>query len=132
MGQKLNGTDGIVKTGANTILNLNNWSYSDSVNKVTGRAFGDTLEQAEGGARTVTGSLSGFFDPADTNGQATLVVGASVALSLYPSGEASGDVYYDITSALIDTVSIDTTNDEYVTFSATFHANAAPTLETVA
>ena len=129
---KLNGTDGIVKTGANTVANLNNWSLSDSVNKVTGRAFGDTLETAEAGARTITGSLSGFLDPSDTNGQVTLVTGASVALSLYPSGEASGDTYYDITSALIDSISFDASNDEYVTFSATFHANAAYTIETVA
>jgi len=125
---KLNGTGGVVKTGANVVAEINQWSMNDSVNKVTGRAFQETVETAAAGARTVTGSIKGFWDPTDTNGQVTIVAGATLALALYPSGDASGDRFYDMTEVLIESVAIDTQNDQYVSFDASFHSNVAPVL----
>lgn len=131
MGNKLNGTDGLVKVGLVTVANLNKWDMTDQVNKVTGRAFGETVEKAEAGARSVTGTLSGFYDPADTNGQAVIVSGAKVALNLYPSGSSAGAKYKSISEALIDNVQIGSENDQYVSFTASFHANEVPSDETV-
>lgn len=128
---KLNGTSGVVKTGVNAVGEINNWTMNDTVNKVTGRAFQETVEKAAAGARTVTGSIKGFFDPTDTNGQAIIVTGAVLALALYPSGDASGDQFYDLTEVLIDSVSLDVQNDQYVSFDASFHSNVAPTLTAV-
>lgn len=128
---KLNGTGGVVKTGVNVVAEINNWSMTDSVNKVTGRAFQETVEKADAGARTVTGSVKGFFDPTDTNGQATIVAGAKLALALYPAGDTSGDQFYDLTEVLIESVAIDVQNDQYVSFDASFHSNVVPTLTAV-
>lgn len=128
---KLNGTDGVVKIGVNVVANLNQWDMSDSVNKVTGRAFTETVETAAAGARTITGSVKGFLDLTDTNGQMVIIAGATLALALYPSGDTSGDSYYDMTEVLIESVSFTTQNDQYVSFDASFHSNVVPTLETV-
>jgi len=128
---KLNGTSGVVKTGANAVAEINNWSMTDSVNKVTGRAFQEVVEKADAGARSATGSVKGFFDPTDTNGQVLLVAGAKVALQLHPSGDASGDSFYDLTEVLIESISIDVQNDQYVSFDASFHSNVEPVLTTV-
>lgn len=129
---KYNGTNGQVKISTTTVAEINAWDYSDTVNKITGRAFGATVETAVAGVRTVTGSISGFYDPNDTGGQASIVPGATVALNLYTDGVGSGDDYLAFSAALIDSVSVGAANDQFVTFSATFHANAVPTLETVA
>lgn len=129
---KLNGTDGKVKIGVNTVAELNEWTLDDEVNPVTGRAFGETLEQSDGGTRKIGGTLKGFFDPTDTNGQVVIVSGAKVALDLYPSGDDSGDEYRAIAIAHINKVSIGASNDNYVSFEASFQANTVPTVETVA
>lgn len=128
---KYNGTNGLVKISATTVAELNSWEFTDSINKITGRAFGATLDVAAAGVRTVTGSLSGFYDPNDTGGQDAIVTGATVALNLYMDGSSSGDDYHEFTAVLIESVQIQTQNDQYVTFTANFHANALPTLETV-
>lgn len=128
---KFNGTGGVVKTGSNVVAEINTWSYNDSVNKVTGRAFQEQVESAAAGARTVTGNIKGYFDPTDTNGQSLLVTGAIIAIELFISGDATGDHFFDIPEALIETVTIDVQNDQYVTFDAAFHANVAPTLTAV-
>lgn len=129
---KYNGTNGAVKIGANAVGEINQWEFSTAVNKVTGRAFGAAVETAVAGVKTCTGSISGFYDPNDTNGQAAIVAGATVALDLYMDGTASTDDYHEFTAVLIDNITVSTNNDEYVTFNATFHANALPTFEQVA
>jgi hypothetical protein len=128
---KLNGTGGVVKTGAVVIAELNNWGINDSVNKVTGRAFGEDVETAAAGARTITGTLKGFFAPGDSAGQALIVAGATLALELYPAGDTTGDNLYTISAALIDSVALDVQNDQYVSFDASFHANVVPVLSAV-
>lgn len=129
---KLNGTDGKVKVGTVTVAELNEWSLDDEINPVTGRAFGETLEQSSGGTRKVTGSLKGFYDDTDATGQGVLVAGALVELNLYPSGDSSGDKYKGIAEAHIQKVSIGASNDNFVPFECTFQANTVPTDETVA
>lgn len=129
---KENGTGGRVKIGANAVAEINNWSLNDQVNKVTGRAFGESVETAAAGARTVTGTFKGFYDPTDTNGQVALAVGATVALELYTDGEATGDHFLAISEALIESQSIDTQNDQYVTVDISFHANVVPVPSTAA
>lgn len=129
------GTNGKVKTGStggNTVAELNEWNYQKETTPITGQSFGDDLEKAEAGIRKITGNLTGFYDPSDTDGQATLVDGAKVRLDLYPDGDGSGDTYESFSEVFISNVSVGARVGEYVSFSASWQANALPTVEVVA
>ena len=126
-----NGTGGVVKIGSNVVANINMWSLNDQINKVTGRAFGETLEKAEAGARTVTLNIKGFYDPDDTNGQVVMAVGSKVAIELFTDGEATGDHFLSIAEALVESRGLETQNDQYVSVDVALHANAEPVPSTV-
>lgn len=121
-----NGTGGVVKIGANIVANINMWSTNDQVNKVTGRAFGETVETAQAGARTVTISVKGFYDPEDVDGQNILAVGNIVALELYTDGQATGDHFLEVSEALVESSAIEVQNDQYVSLDISLHANVLP------
>ena len=128
---KYNGTNGAVKIGATSVGEINKWEFSREVSPVMGRAFGATIETAAAGVAKCTGTISGFYDPNDSGGQDAIVAGATVALDLYLDGTASSDDYHQFTAVLITNTSVSVENDNYVTFTASFHANALPTLEQV-
>jgi len=129
---KYNGTNGAVKIGANAIGEINKWEFTDTVAETKGRAFGATIETSVAGVRSITGSISGFYDPNDTNGQAAVVTGATIALDLYMDGTASADDYHEFTAVLITSTTKGAENDALVSFSANFTAQALPTFEQVA
>ena len=90
------------------------------------------METSVAGVRKITGSISGFYDPNDSGGQDAIITGATVALDLYYDGTSSGDDYDAFSAVLITNTSRSTANDQYVTFSASFTANAVPTFSQVA
>lgn len=128
---KLNGTDGKVKIGENTVAELNEWTMDDEVNPITGRSFGETLEQSDGGVRKITGTLKGYLDTTDVDAQGVIVAGAKLALDLFPSGDEAGDNFYQIAEVHIQKVGIGTSNDNYVSFDASFQVNTVPVFQTV-
>lgn len=121
-----NGTGGVVKLGANVIANINMWSINDQVNKVTGRAFGEQVETAQAGARTVTISVKGFYDPADVDGQVVLEVGNIVSLELYTDGQDTGDHFLAVAEALVESRALEVQNDQYVSVDIALHSNVLP------
>jgi len=67
------GTNATAKIGSTTIANLANWTISDNTEALEAPVFGDTNNKVHGmGTRKVSGSVSGYLDVDDTNGQEAL------------------------------------------------------------
>ncbi len=87
------GKDGTVKIGTNVIAEVRDFTI-----EVTADTADDTSQSNTLGWKTFkhtwkswTASINCFYDPSDADGQNVLVEGASVAVNLYPEGDASGD-----------------------------------------
>lgn len=98
------GVEGVVKQGANTIAEVTEFSIDQSVSTVEDSSMGDTWEShiPNSGLKKWSGSLTCHWDETDTNGQAILIVGASVTLNLYPEGATTGDSYYTGLASITD------------------------------
>ncbi len=84
------GKEGKVKLGTDTVAETTKWSLTQTVPVADTTAQGDTAATHIAGIPNWSGSVEALYDPADTNGQAALTIGASVSLKLYPDGDASG------------------------------------------
>lgn len=83
------GNDGVVLEGANVLGNLREWELSITGDEIEVPAMGDTARQRLAGKPDVGGSLTVWYDDADT-AQGNLLQGVSVALELRPRGTGSG------------------------------------------
>lgn len=100
------GNSGIVKSGANSVAEVQSWSYEESdVAVVELTSMGDAAASyLASGCKRGSGSIECYLDEADTDGQLTLTPGASVTVALYPEGDASGKTEYTGT-VIVETVS---------------------------
>ena len=118
------GNDGVVKVGANTVAEVKSWAIEETMDTKEDTAMGDNEKTYKAGKTEWSGSLDCFWDKSDTNGQVAMTVGSSVSLSLYPAGEASGDLYYSGT-ALIKSVSPSGEHEGLVERSFSFQGSGA-------
>lgn len=77
MGNPLAGVGGSVKTGANSVANVDNWSLDEKANIEKTTSFGATgsWETNASTLKSWSAKCSGRLDPADTNGQVTFLNG---------------------------------------------------------
>ena len=61
-----------VKLGSNLVANLTNWSIDINMDDIDVTAFGSVWGKSMPGFQRWTGTAEGYYDPADTNGQAVL------------------------------------------------------------
>jgi len=105
------GINGSVVLGANSILNISEWSIDIKNNIQDSTAFGDTWEQKLPGLKGATGNLKGLLNVGDTTGQALLkaavLAGTTVALILYNNAN-----HYDFTA--FNTVKIRSPNKTFI------------------
>lgn len=86
------GTEGLVKVGANTVAEVNGFSFTSTAEYAEDTNLSDTAKTYNVTAITSwNGTVSAFWDETDTNGQVALAPGANVALVLAPEGIDSGD-----------------------------------------
>jgi len=71
----------------NKINGVNDATYNRICEIVEITQFGDDYKRRMGGVKDTDVSLSGLFDPVDTNGQVLLEPGDSVWIGIYPQGE---------------------------------------------
>lgn len=90
---KRHGKDGVVKVGANTVLNTTRWTIDETIPTADATAQGDTADSHLVGIPGWAGSMTVRMDKTDTNGQGALTVGASVTLNLYDDGITAGQTY---------------------------------------
>lgn len=95
------GTEGVVKIGANTIAEINDYELNTAASFAEDTVLGDTAKTFNSTAITEwSGSFNAFWDETDTNGQMACTAGASVTLNLYPEGATAADTYYTGTALI--------------------------------
>ena len=125
------GSEGVVKVGANTVAEVRDWSLSETADTIEDTTMGDSARTRKAGLTSASGSITAFWDEADTTGQGAMTVGAEVTLNLYPEGATSGDTYATL-SAIITEAGVSASFDGMVEATFSFEANGAVTWGTVA
>ena len=85
------GSEGIVKVGGGTILEVRSYSIEQTSDTTEDTTMGDPWRTHKTTLRSWTASVDVFWDENDSTGQAVLSVGSEVTLNLYPEGATSGD-----------------------------------------
>jgi|TARA_B100000073_G_C23630935_1_gene532532 hypothetical protein len=93
------GYEAVVKVGSDTLGQVTDFSFNKTVDSVETSSIGTTSKSFVNTLESWSGSVNLFFDDADTAGAALLTAcaggGASVTVSFYVEGTASGvDKYY--------------------------------------
>lgn len=88
------GASGTIKIGTDAIAEVRSWSLEEQADTIDCSIIGTSAKIYKAGQTGWSGSLTCYWDETDTNGQMTLVIGASIALELYPEGSESTDTYY--------------------------------------
>lgn len=87
----IRGNSGLVKNGANTIGELTKFTVNETGGTAEDTALGDAARTyAADGLPTWTATIEGWYFPGDTNGQAQILIGASLSLVFHPAGTTSG------------------------------------------
>lgn len=97
-----NGRNASVKKGTYTVAELASWDLDLSNDEIDTSAFGDTWGKSDVGQRKWSASVSGFYDPTDTNGQTAIE-------TAWADGSLINDIkfYVDNTSYWIPDVTTD-------------------------
>jgi len=85
------GNGGTVKVATNTIAEILSFSIDSSAATIDDTALSDTASSFKAGKTSWTASIECHFDPTDTNGQNSMVVGNSMSFVFYQRGETTGD-----------------------------------------
>lgn len=95
------GCDGIVKVGATptTVAEVREWELNITGEVIDTSVMGSCSPRKLVGSTDWNGSLTCFWDPAD---QASLVVGSSIEIELYPIGDDTGNTYYTGTAIITE------------------------------
>lgn len=96
------GNNGVVEIGANALASVQSFDYNEVTETVDGSGMGESKSYLSGQADG-SGSVTCNFDPDDT-GQADIVNGDSITLTLYGEGKGSGK-YQQTGTVVIDNVS---------------------------
>lgn len=88
------GLEGILKIGANTVVEIKEWEFTEEVDTADSSSQGKDWETHTTGIKRWSGSATAWFDPFDTTGQGAMRAGASVSLDLYPIGSTAGGKHY--------------------------------------
>ena len=124
------GSEGIVKVGSNSVAEIRSYSIEESADTLEDTSMGDSARTYKPSLTSFSGSLDVFWDETDSSGQGALSIGSEVTLSIYPEGDATGDVYYN-GSAIVTSVSRTGSYDGLVEASISVQGNGALTESTV-
>ena len=121
------GKSGAVDFNSATLGNVTEWTYEEATDEFESTAMGDTAKSYIGGLTDGSGTVTCWWDSADT-GQTELTVGASATLILYPRGNTSTYQKYEGTATILS-FSINSTKDSII--SVTFNFRGKLTLGSV-
>jgi len=89
------GSEGVVRVGANAVLEVTGFSFTETAEYAEDTTLSDTSKSYNVTAiKSWNGSITCFWDEEDTTGQVALAPGANVSLVLAPEGVAAGDTRY--------------------------------------
>lgn len=127
---KKKGKEGVVKSGSDVVGEIISFEVTITANEVDTSTLGTDWTGTDSTQKSWSGTLEMFYDPDDT-GQAGVVVGDKVTLSLYYEGDSTG-LDYDTGSALITSVSRSQSFNDMVKQTVAFTGDGALTSATVA
>lgn len=125
------GKHGKVKIGNSVVAEVTQFSVAETIRVSDTTAMGSPAETHLTGVPAWTATIEGNYDPADANGQAVLLIGASVTIGLYTDGDAAGKDYMTGTASITG-VTRQASVTEKVTFSVNLQGNGALSHSTVA
>jgi len=128
----INGNDGIVKIGTNTVAEVQNFELTETAATIRTTAMGDTWETRSAGLNSWSGSLTCHLDDTDTSGQEALTVGAEVTLALYPEGDSAGAEEYTGAAIVTQVGTSQTFDNQTVQRSFSFEGNGVLTKSNLA
>lgn len=123
-------SQGVVTIGGNVVAELRSMSLETSAEMIDATTITSAAKVNKAGTVSFTGSIDCFWDETDTNGQITLIEGASITVVYLFEGNTSGDYSYSFT-ALVNSVSISSSVDGMVEASFSFTGTGAITRGTV-
>lgn len=123
------GSEGTVKVGSNTILEIRSFSIDTTADTAEDTTMGDSWRTFKTTLKGWSGSVDCFWDETDTTGQGALVEGAEVTINAYPEGATTGDKYYT-GSAIVTGVTINSSFDGLVEVSFKFQGNGSLSFST--
>ena len=123
-------SQGVVTIGGNVVAELRSMSLETSAEMIDATTITSAAKVNKAGTVSFTGSIDCFWDETDTNGQITLIEGASVTVVYLFEGNTTGDYSYSFT-ALVNSVSISSSVDGMVEASFSFTGTGAITRGTV-
>lgn len=128
------GNQGLVRVGANTVAEVTEFEFTQSVGVIEDTAMGDAwgTHIPGSGIKKWSGSLTCHWDETDTNGQQLLGVGASVTLNLHPEGNQTGDKFWTGTASITEVTLTTPMDGNTIRRSFNFAGNGALTQTTVA
>jgi len=92
------GSEGTVLLSTNEIAEIRDYSIEETGDTVEDTSMGDGTRTFKHTLRSWTASVNCWWDEADTDGQLTLIPGATVTITVLPEGNTSGDVSYSGTA----------------------------------
>jgi len=100
----LQGKNAAVKNGANTIAEMDEWTFTPSIAMHEKSKFGDSAKNFLTGLVDGTISLKGRHDQTDTLGQAALWTAflAGTTVTIYMETDATGNHGYTVTALIKD------------------------------
>jgi len=124
----IKGNSGVVKIGANAIAELTGFTITETGGTTEDTALGDTARTyLADGLPTWSATINGHWYIGDSNGQALLVIGASLSLSFNPAGTATSTPKLDGTGIVTQVQHGEIANGAVVPFSAQVQGTGALT-----
>lgn len=128
----VSGRSGVVKVGNTAVGNVESFNLNLSAADIPYRPLGQQWAAREYGTREGTGTITVYFDKADTNGQEALksafVNATKVSLVLFPEGTATTAQSYTF-SAVITSAGVDVGgNDQMVMRTFNFGSDGTITI----
>lgn len=92
------GCFGVVRSGPSSgavgaVAEVKSWSFEESADREDLSVMGTCTKKFGSGPQQTVGTIEVYFDQDDAR-QADFVVGAEIAIQLYPGGQSAGKKYY--------------------------------------
>jgi len=123
------GKEGVVKAGSTVMGGVTGFTIDTTADVVEDTSLGNSAKTYLAGRTAFSGSIDMHYDEGDT-AQETLDVGATIAFTLLPEGNTSGDQSF-AGSGIVTSMSVGVSLDGVSTRSVAFQGTGALTIGTV-
>ena len=123
------GKEGVLKAGSTVISGVTGFTIDTTADVVEDTSLGNSAKTYMAGRTAFSGSIDMHYDEGDT-AQETLDVGATIAFTLLPEGNTSGDQSF-AGNGIVTSMSVGVTLDGVSTRSVAFQGTGALTIGTV-